>query len=117
MVEGKLYLVHRIIYEMHHGPIPEDRDIDHINRFRDDNRIGNLRLATRSENRCNHRGHRHNTSGYTGVSWYKAGNKWSAYIKRPLGKKHLGYFTSKEDAIAARQAAEEECYGEFRPRR
>ena len=47
---GKLRQAHRIIWEMHHGPIPEGMEIDHINHVTDDNRIENLRLVTRKEN-------------------------------------------------------------------
>ena len=36
---GKLRQAHRIIWEMHHGQIPEGMEIDHINHVTDDNRI------------------------------------------------------------------------------
>lgn len=49
---GVKYL-HRAVWEYHHGKIPTDRVIDHINRDRSDNRIENLRLATFSQNRRN----------------------------------------------------------------
>lgn len=39
------YLQHRIVWEMHNGPVPEGLTIDHINRDRADNRLENLRLA------------------------------------------------------------------------
>ena len=41
---------HRVIWEMHNGPIPEDMQVDHINGIRDDNRIENLQLLTLIEN-------------------------------------------------------------------
>ena len=44
---------HRVIFEMHNGAIPEGLQIDHIDRNPSNNLIGNLRLATGSENRRN----------------------------------------------------------------
>lgn len=47
-----------------------------------------------------------NTSGYKGISWAKARNKWRAYIDT----KHLGYFLRLEDAIEARKSAEKHSW-------
>jgi hypothetical protein len=45
------YRVHRIAWKMYYGEDPpKNRDIDHINRDKTDNRIANLRVATRSQN-------------------------------------------------------------------
>jgi hypothetical protein len=53
-INNKLYLLHRIIYEKYHNiELKPYQDIDHINNIRDDNRICNLRLATRSQNQQN----------------------------------------------------------------
>lgn len=72
----------------------------------------NCRWATtrvQSLNRNNTR----STSGYPGVSFYKASNKWQAYIDLPRiegrkNRKFLGYFWDLEDAIEARRTAEQE---------
>jgi len=45
-LKGKAYLVHRVIWELHYGKIPDGLVIDHINHIKDDNRIENLRLLT-----------------------------------------------------------------------
>ena len=47
-----------------------------------------------------------NTSGYPGVCYEPRCQKWRAYIDLGKYKKSLGYFTRKEDAIKARQEAE-----------
>ena len=43
MVEGTLYLAHRLVYKMFHRKDPGAFIIDHINGDRSDNRIHNLR--------------------------------------------------------------------------
>ena len=46
---GKNYLQHRLVWLWMNGSFPEN-DIDHINHIKTDNRIENLRDATRKEN-------------------------------------------------------------------
>lgn len=50
---GKSVCVHRVVWILHNGSIPEGVVIDHINRVPSDNRIENLRLATKSQNKLN----------------------------------------------------------------
>lgn len=51
--DGKEYRAHRLIWEMLKGPIPEGLLIDHIDGDTLNNRIENLRLATRQQNNAN----------------------------------------------------------------
>lgn len=44
---------HRLAWLFVHGEVPAPMELDHINRNRGDNRIRNLRLATRSQNCMN----------------------------------------------------------------
>lgn len=53
---------------------------------------------------------KNNTSGHKGVSWDNSRGMWSAYIQVHGKKIHLGRHYKKEDAIAARVAAEEEYF-------
>ncbi|EPU3949756.1 HNH endonuclease [Klebsiella michiganensis] len=46
----KRYLLHRIIWELHNGPIPDGMEIDHIDGEKTNNRLSNLRLATHQQN-------------------------------------------------------------------
>jgi hypothetical protein len=49
---------------------------------------------------------KNNSSGYTGVYWYRATEKWGATIKFNHKSLHLGFFIDISDAISARKAAE-----------
>lgn len=94
-------LAHRIVWALATGAWPK-AEIDHINGIRSDNRITNLREATRSENSHNLSKLPTNTSGFPGVSWHKhPHNKWRASIRirnRPI---FLGQFNTPEEAYAA----------------
>ena len=96
----KDFKVHQIIYYMVSAVEPLQL-IDHKNGVPTDNRFGNLRLVNESLNNRNRGMSRNNTSGITGVTWYKPTRKWMAYAKDNSGKKkHLGYFIDKDESIA-----------------
>ena len=104
-IRKKKHRVHRIVWEMHRGPIPSGMEIDHINRNRRDNRIENMRLANRHEQNLN-LSPRQSGSGVTGVVFNKKDKRWQAQIG--FKKKHiyLGQFLTQEAAISARRKAE-----------
>ena len=102
---NRLYFAHRVIWAMTHNEWPE-YEIDHKQGVRHDNRISELRAVDPSENRKNKKLHKNNTSGYMGVYWYPNSLKWCAQIKVNGRRVHLGYYAQKDDAIAARKAAE-----------
>lgn len=106
-VKGKQYLAHRVVWEMHNGAIPDGMEIDHINHIRSDNRIENLRLATRSDNQRNKTKNRNNNSGTTGVGWSKKDKIWRARIKVNGKLLYLGSFSCIDSAIKARKEAED----------
>lgn len=47
---NKSYRLHKVVWEMHNGKIPEHLQIDHINANKQDNRIENLQLVTAKHN-------------------------------------------------------------------
>lgn len=51
---------------------------------------------------------KHNSSGYTGVSYMKDKKKWRAYIGIKGKHKHIGLFDTKEEAYQAREEKEKE---------
>jgi hypothetical protein len=77
-----------------------------------DNRRATLQLATWVQIKAGLDLRKDNASGYRGVTWAKRG-RWQAQIQVE-GKRHfLGYFTVKEDAARAYDAAAREAFGEF----
>jgi len=104
-IDGQQYKAHRLAWLYVYGDLPPDQ-MDHINRIKTDNRIGNLRLATQAENQQNRSMRSDNTSGHIGVSWYKSAEKWQAQIRINHKQINIGYFANLQDAIAARKAAE-----------
>lgn len=52
----------------------------------------------------------HNTTGYKGVCYDKKSGKYMAYIMLRYKQKTLGRFSTIEEAVKARQRAEEEFF-------
>ncbi len=107
--------IHRLVAQAFLENPENKKCVDHIDRNRLNNHISNLRFATNSENGMNKSKHSNNISGIVGVCFCKTKNKWKAKIQQDGKSKHLGFFESKEEAIQARQNAEETYYKEFRP--
>lgn len=72
-----VYRAHSLVWLYVTGEFPMT-EIDHINGIKDDNRFGNLRLATRALNTQNWSRKGRGTSGALGVTWNKAAGKWQA---------------------------------------
>lgn len=106
------HFAHRIIWLFVYGEWPVEQ-IDHINGDTSDNRLENLREATRSENSMNQRRPSNNTSGFKGVYWHKKRHEWRAAIQVYGVKKHLGVFNSAEDAYDAYVSAAKVHHGAY----
>lgn len=106
--------LHREIMETILGrPLEPDEQVDHINGFGLDNRRQNLRLATKAENGRNSRLRANNASGYKGVHWHKARQKWEAQIQVNRRTLFLGYYADPIDAARAYDAAARSHFGDF----
>jgi hypothetical protein len=111
-INRKKHLTHRLAWFWVIGEWPEN-NIDHVSGVRDANYWLNIREATVSQNNCNVGLKPANTSGYKGVSWHKASQKWRAQIRHNSKPKHLGSFVDIEEAYFERLKAEKELHGEF----
>lgn len=109
-VDGRDYYVHRLVWLYVYGAWPTDQ-IDHANAIRDDNRISNLREATRSENLGNQRrAQSSNKTGLLGVSWRSANKKFCAHIDLNGERTTLGLFNTAEEAHQAYLKAKRELH-------
>jgi hypothetical protein len=84
-IKGKQYKAHRLVYAYHFNKFP-DKEIDHLNRCRTDNRIENLRDVGRLENNRNIVKKPNSNTGVVGI-----------YIDNTKGlkKKYAFYFKGK----------------------
>jgi len=90
-----------------------DEEIDHINHDPSDCRRVNMRYASRQQNGSNLIRGRNNCSGYKGVGWHKGMKRHRAYITVYGRHKHLGYFTTPQEAAIAYNNAASFYFGEF----
>ena len=105
--QNRVFLHHIIL-----GRLP-NKVVDHINGHKYDNRECNLRHCTHQENSYNSKTYK--GKPLLGVSYCKKNgpNKWCARIQYNHTPILLGYFATKEEAIAVRRKAEIEYYREF----
>ncbi len=106
------YLLHRLAWFWVYGVWPIE--VDHRDRVKTNNRIENLRVATRQQNLRNNDVQANNTSGVTGVSWHKKRKKWRATITVDSKLLDLGMFDALMLAQEARAQAEIKHFGDFR---
>jgi len=102
MVNGKVYMAHRVIYYLHYGVWPDNMQVDHINGVPSDNRPENLRLVNCVKNHQSHKTKsRDKTSRYRGVSWVEGRKKWVTSITVNGTKFFIGRFTCEKEAALA----------------
>lgn len=106
-------LLSRVIWIYHNGEIPENMEIDHINRNRLDNRIENLRICHRHENAWNTERRIDNTSGVKGVHWNPKNQNWRARLSVNKIIMEIGSFQTLEQAANAIKQARLAYHGAF----
>ena len=112
MVKGHNFRAHRICWVIAYGSEPAN-EIDHINGLKDDNRLRNLREATRSQNCMNMKVRSDNKSGFKGVYWREHAKRFTASIWKDGKRKTLGYFDTAEQAHKSYIQASINMHGEF----
>lgn len=114
IVNGKEgLLLHRFIMNV----TDRKQMVDHIEGNTFDNRKEKLQVCSNKENLRKSEFRVTNKSGHTGVIWYHYNNvnKWVAFIRVDDKFINLGYYIDINDAIKAREKAEEYYFGEFKP--
>jgi hypothetical protein len=86
--------------------------VDHINGDTLDNRRGNLRVVTRSQNAFNAKVHRDNKTGFKGVYFDKQTGLYRAQIMAEGKRVSLGRYATPEEAAEAYDKACRELHGE-----
>ena len=100
-IDGRQYGAHRLAVLYVTGVFP-DREVDHMNGDRSDNRFENLRLVSHKMNMQNERRpRRNNSTGFMGVSFCKKTGKFRAFLSVDGKSSHLGRFNTPEEAHAA----------------
>ncbi len=111
-IEGRRYFHSRLVYAYHYND-PGAFDVDHIDRDPTNDKVENLRPATRSQNRANSCASRQNVkSGIKGVKLHSSG-RYQARIKVKGKLLHLGTFFCKEAAAKRYAQAAAYYFGEF----
>lgn len=111
---GKYMYLHHLIANIKFGEIGDSYWIDHIDRNKLNNTEENLRLVDQSQNMMNKGIMKNNNSGKVGVHWSKSNSAWCVMICLYGEHKNLGYFSSFEEAVKERKAAEIKYFGEYR---
>lgn len=111
-IDGVLYPAHRLAWMYVTGAMPLGH-LDHKDLDRANNRFGNLRECSRSQNGANAPLSKANRSGFKGVCWFEQTGKWRAVIKYNRKQVHLGYYNCPVAAHIAYQIAADRHHGEF----
>jgi hypothetical protein len=110
-IDKKKYRTHRLVFLYHYGYLP--KEIDHIDNNKINNNINNLRQASRSENMKNIGFHSKNKSGFKGVSWHKASNRWIVQLMVGNNKNYFGIYKDIELAELVAMEVRNKYHKEF----
>lgn len=93
-IKAQTFKAHRLIFLYHYGYFPEF--VDHIDGNKQNNRIENLREASKQENCQNQKVRWTNSSGVKGVSWHKVNKKWKVALCKNYRSYYFGTYEDKE---------------------
>ena len=93
-IKAKSFKAHRLIFLYHYGYLPEF--VDHIDGNKQNNRIENLRSASKQENAHNQKIRLTNSSGVKGVSWHRVNKKWKVALCKNYKPYYFGSYEDRE---------------------
>jgi len=105
-INGEIFYLHQFLMGTRDG-------VDHRDGVVLDNRRGNLRCCTQGENTCNQKRRKDNTSGYKGVGFHKATQKWRCRVQYQHREITIGYYGTPQEAALAYNAKAKLLHGEF----
>lgn len=111
-IDKILYKAHRLAWFYVHGVMPSS-PIDHRNTVTNDNRVGNLRLASYVLNGGNRGKNQRNSTGFKGVTKNPRSSNYFAKIQKDGKPYYLGTFATAEEASIAYQNAAKQLYEEY----
>lgn len=109
-VDKKKHLVHRVIWLLHHNEVPEF--LDHIDGNPLNNKIENLRPATKAQNAMNRKIRSDNSTGFKGI-YPTASKRFAATICIDGVSKYLGTYDTPEMAQAAYVQVSKQNFKEY----
>ncbi len=105
-IGAETWMLYRLIWIYHYGEIPIGMTVDHRDHDKTNNKITNLRLATRSEQNKYQRKRSNCSSQYIGVVWRERASKYevtvNTYVDGIKKAKYLGSFSDETSAAIIR---------------
>jgi hypothetical protein len=110
-VDGIRYMVHKVVYLIHHGFMPEI--VDHVDGNIKNNSVSNLRAATKSQNALNKKIRFNSITGVKNVTQDKTTGRYKVHLTINKKRKHFGTFDDLELAELVAIEAQSKFYGVF----
>lgn len=111
-IYGIKYKAHLLAWLYTYGVWPS-KFLDHRDTVKSNNRISNLREATKSQNNVNKGLMSNNTSGYKGITFDKYTNRWKCRLSFNGKTYDLGRYDSPKEAAKAYDKASLKYHDEF----
>lgn len=111
MVNGQEVKAHRVVWEIHNGPLHPEEIIDHKDGDPSNNLIGNLRKANKSQNAMNAKRSSANRSGHKGVCVMK--NGYRVQLTKEGKAYGFGSYKDYELACLVADEARDKLHGRF----